>query len=80
MSDPTKSRLNRRRAEFVRRVEILEGRDNGRRWVVAMRRKLPLHAWDEMSFVRQLYEVLYLRAFRPRWNVQTGDAPHERLR
>ena len=64
MSDPIKTRLDRRREELARRVELLEAEAaGGGEWSEGA--SLALHAvCDEARFLRDVYELVYLVAMR----------------
>jgi len=69
VSDPIKTRLDRRREELGRRVEFLDAEATGAgEWSEGA--SLALHAaCDEARHLLELYEVMYLVAMRQRWNL-----------
>jgi hypothetical protein len=67
MSDPIKTRLDRRRQELMLRAELLNAEAAGEgEWSEGAR--LALHAaWDEMRHLRDVYELMYLVAKRDQY-------------
>ena len=67
MSDPIKTRLDRRREELTLRSELLKAEAAGDgEWSEGAR--LALHAaWDEMRHLRDVYELMYLVAKRDQY-------------
>ena len=66
MSDPVKTRLDRRREELRRRAALIEaagelGEPGGEIAFAAL--------MDEMRHLRELYEVMLLVAIRERWSL-----------